>query len=223
MSEQAPARPAEVDFRYYFRQLPLVAILRGLRPDAAVAVGEALVEAGFRIVEVPLNSPQPLASIERLARALPAAVLVGAGTVLDPDDVDRVRDAGGRLIVMPHSDRAVIARARERGLACTPGVATPTEGFAALKAGADALKLFPAEALPPPVVKAWRAVLPPETLLLPVGGIRPETMKPFVDAGANGFGLGSALFAPKLTTAEIARNARAFVTAWRALGAEDRR
>lgn len=219
MPEHASTPPGGAGFRPFLRDLPLVAILRGLRPEAAVEVGEALVEAGFRIVEVPLNSPQPLSSIERLARALPAAVLVGAGTVLDPDDVDRVRDAGGRLIVMPHADPGVIGRARDRGLVCTPGVATPTEGFAALRAGADALKLFPAEALPPPILKAWRAVFPPDTLMIPVGGIRPDGLKPYVDAGANGFGLGSALFSPKLTTAEIADNARAFATAWRALGA----
>jgi 2-dehydro-3-deoxyphosphogalactonate aldolase len=134
------------DVRAALRDMPLIAILRGLRPDAAVAIGEALVQAGFRIIEVPLNSPEPFVSIERLARAVPATVLVGAGTVLDPKDVDRVRDAGGRLIVMPHSDREVIARARERALGCTPGVATPTEAFAAIAAGAGALKLFPAVA-----------------------------------------------------------------------------
>ena len=205
-----------MDFRRYIAELPLIAILRGLAPDKAVEVGRALVEAGFRVIEVPLNSPQPFASIERLAKALPDS-LIGAGTVLDPADVDRVRDAGGRLIVMPHSDGEVIARAGALGLACTPGVATPTEAFAALKAGADALKLFPAEGLGPPVVKAWRAVLPPDTLLVPVGGIKPDNMKAFVEAGANGFGLGSALFAPKLSVAEIAENARRFAQAWRTI------
>lgn len=220
MPTSSSLQPTQAELRSRLRDLPLIAILRGLQPDAAAEVGAALVEAGFRIIEVPLNSPQPLSSIERLARALPATVLVGAGTVLDSDDVDRVRDAGGRLIVMPHGDPDVIRRARDRGLVCTPGVATPTEGFAALKAGADALKLFPAEALPPAILKAWRAVFPQDTLLLPVGGIRPDTMKAFIDAGANGFGLGSALFTPKLTTAEIARNARNFVASWGALGAE---
>src|SRR5205823_1603965 len=133
-----PPPLASPDLQACLRDLPLVAILRGLRPEAAADVGAALVDAGFRIIEVPLNSPQPFAGIERLARAVPGTALVGAGTVLDHADVDRVRDAGGRLIVMPHSDRAVIARARALGLACTPGVATPTEGFAALAAGADA-------------------------------------------------------------------------------------
>ncbi len=193
---------------------PLVAILRGLKLDSAVAVGEALVSAGFRIIEVPLNSPEPLRSIEQLARAFGDEALIGAGTVLDPDDVGRVRDSGGRLVVMPHSDGAVIRRARELGLACTPGVSTPTEAFAALKNGADGLKMFPAENMPPVVVKAWRAVLPPKTLLLPVGGIKPDTMEPYVEAGADGFGLGSALFAPGLAVPDIAANARRFAAAW---------
>lgn len=205
------------DLRSHLAGLPLVAILRGLRPENAEAVGARLVEAGFRIIEVPLNSPEPFRSIERLSRAMPADVLVGAGTVLDPADVDRVREAGGALIVMPHSDLDVVRRAKERGLVCTPGIATPTEGFAALKAGADALKLFPAEAMPPAVVKALRAVLPKDALVVPVGGIRPESMKPYVEAGADGFGLGSALFTPQMTADEVGRNARAFAEAWRAL------
>jgi 2-dehydro-3-deoxyphosphogalactonate aldolase len=208
---------SSMDFRQRLSEFPLIAILRGLAPDNAMAVGEGLVAAGFRIIEVPLNSPQPFASIERLAKALGAGVMVGAGTVLDAQDVDRVRDAGGRLIVMPHSDPAVIARARALGLSCTPGVATPTEGFAALRAGADAIKLFPAEALPPLVVRAWRAVFPKDALFLPVGGIRPDNMKAFVEAGANGFGLGSALFTPALAPAEVADNARRFADAWRSL------
>ena len=207
-----------MEFRNLLAEFPLIAILRGLAPENALAIGRALAEAGFRIIEVPLNSPQPFVSIERLAKALPR-VLIGAGTVLDPNDVDRVRDAGGRLIVMPHSDPAVIARARDLGLSCTPGVATPTEGFAALRRGADAIKLFPAEALPPPVVKAWRAVFPKDALFLPVGGIKPDTMQAFVKAGANGFGLGSALFTPTLSAAEVGENARRFAEAWLALKA----
>lgn len=204
-------------FRDCLDAFPLVAILRGLTADSAIAVGEALVSAGFRIIEVPLNSPGPLLSIERLANTFGTDVLIGAGTVLDVDDVDRVRDAGGELIVMPHSDGAVIRRARELGLACAPGVATPTEAFAALKNGADGLKMFPAENLPPVVLKAWRSVVPPGTLLLPVGGIKPETMKSYVEAGADGFGLGSALFTPGLALSEIAANARRFAAAWDAL------
>jgi 2-dehydro-3-deoxyphosphogalactonate aldolase len=205
------------DFRTYLADLPLVAILRGLRPENAEAVGAGLVAAGFRVIEVPLNSPEPFRSIETLRRTMGGDVLIGAGTVLDPADVDRVRDAGGALIVMPHSDLEVVRRAKALGLACTPGVATPTEGFAALKAGADAIKLFPAEAMPPVVVKAWRAVLPKDALMVPVGGIKPESMKAYVDAGANGFGLGSALFTPQMSPDEVGRNAVAFAEAWRAL------
>jgi 2-dehydro-3-deoxyphosphogalactonate aldolase len=194
--------------------LPLVAILRGVTPDEALAIGEALVGAGFRAIEVPLNSPEPLASIRALADAFGERALIGAGTVRDPADVARIAAAGGRLVVMPHGDAAVIGAAKGRGLLCVPGVATPTEAFAALDAGADALKLFPAEALPPAVVKAWRAVLPEDVWLLPVGGIRPDSMAPYLAAGANGFGLGSALYKPGMTSAEVAANARTFVHAY---------
>jgi 2-dehydro-3-deoxyphosphogalactonate aldolase len=203
--------------RDFLTELPLIAILRGVRPENAEAVGYALVEAGFRIIEVPLNSPEPFRSIERLAKSMPGNVLVGAGTVLDPEQVNGIRDVGGRLIVMPHADLDVIRRAKEQDLICTPGVATPTEAFAALKAGADAIKIFPAEAIPPAVVKAWRAVLPKDALVLPVGGIKPDNMKPYVEAGANGFGLGSALFTPAMSPEEIGRKARDFATAWQAL------
>lgn len=205
--------------REFLTDLPLVAILRGLKPENAEAVGFALVEAGFRLIEVPLNSPEPFRSIEILAKAMPRNVLVGAGTVLEPDLVNGVRDVGGRLIVMPHADVEVIRRSKELGLICTPGVATPTEAFSALRAGADAIKIFPAEATPPAVVKAWRAVLPKGTIVLPVGGIKPDTMRAYAEAGADGFGLGSALFTPAMSVDEIRRNADAFVAAWRALGA----
>lgn len=198
----------------WMQPLPLVAILRGLTPQEAPAIGAALAEAGFRILEVPLNSPQPLQSIELLARALGDRCLVGAGTVLTPGQVQDVASAGGRLIVMPHADTEVIASAHAMGLRCTPGVATPTEAFAALRAGADALKLFPAEQLPPPVLKAWRSVLPPGTALLPVGGITPERMAVYRQAGAAGFGIGSALYAPGTDAAEVGRRARAFIDAW---------
>nr|WP_210277625.1 2-dehydro-3-deoxy-6-phosphogalactonate aldolase [Microvirga lupini] len=205
--------------RDYLAELPLIAILRGLKPENAEAVGHALVEAGFRIIEVPLNSPEPFRSIEILAKTMPRNVLVGAGTVLDPQQVNGIRDVGGKLIVMPHADLEVIKRAKEQDLICTPGVATPTEAFAALNAGADAIKIFPAEAIPPAVVKAWRAVLPKDALVVPVGGIKPDTMKPYVDAGANGFGLGSALFTPAMAVEEIGRKARDFAAAWQALSA----
>ncbi|MDI9273959.1 MULTISPECIES: 2-dehydro-3-deoxy-6-phosphogalactonate aldolase [Stenotrophomonas] len=194
--------------------LPLVAILRGLTPQEAPAIGAALADAGFHLLEVPLNSPQPLHSIELLARQLGDRCLVGAGTVLTTGQVQDVANAGGRLLVMPHADVEVIASAHALGMRCTPGVATPTEAFAALRAGADALKLFPAEQLPPPVLKAWSSVLPAGTALLPVGGITPERMAAYRSAGAAGFGIGSALYAPGTPAAEVARRARAFIDAW---------
>ncbi|KVX56779.1 2-dehydro-3-deoxy-6-phosphogalactonate aldolase [Burkholderia stagnalis] len=199
-----------------FAACPLIAILRGVTPADAAAHGHALYEAGLRIVEVPLNSPEPFDSIAALRRALPGDAIVGAGTVLRPEYVDRVQDAGGALIVMPHSDGAVIRRARERGLASAPGVATPTEAFAALANGADVLKMFPAEQLGVPVVKAWRAVIDRAVPLIPVGGVTPDNMQPFLAAGANGFGLGSALFRPGQSADATAANARAFVAGLRA-------
>jgi 2-dehydro-3-deoxyphosphogalactonate aldolase len=199
--------------------LPLIAILRGLRAEEAPAVGDALIEAGFRLLEVPLNSPEPFKSLRLLAERHGERALVGAGTVISASDVGRVADAGGRLIVMPHGDPVVIREAKRQGLICTPGVATPTEAFAALYAGADALKLFPAEALPPAVVKAWRAVMPREIGLYPVGGIAPGTMAAYWQAGASGFGLGSALFTPALAPDQVAANARAFAEAFAALDA----
>lgn len=195
--------------------LPLVAILRGLTPDESVEIGRVLVEAGFRMLEVPLNSPQPFESIRRMSEALGSDYLVGAGTVLDPANVRKVADAGGRLIVMPHADVAVIRAAKDAGLYCVPGVATPTEAFAALAAGADALKLFPAEQASPAVLKAWRAVLPKDLAVLPVGGIAPDNMGPWLAAGANGFGIGSSLYAPGRPASEVATRARAFADAWR--------
>ena len=203
-------------FDAFMQRLPLVAILRGVTPEAVVPIGQALTQAGFAVMEVPLNSPDPLASIRRLADALGPDILVGAGTVTTPVMVGQVADAGGRLIVMPHSDLAVVRAAKDAGLYCTPGVATPTEAFAALAHGADALKLFPAEMMGPPVVKAWLSVLPRGTRLLPVGGIMPGGMAPFVAAGAGGFGLGSALYRPGQTAADVANRAEAFVAAWQA-------
>ena len=195
--------------------LPLVAILRGITPSEVEAVGAVLYEAGFRLLEVPLNSPDPFASIALLRRSLPVEALVGAGTLLSPERVERLLEAGGELVVMPHADTQVIRAAKVAGLLCVPGVATPTEAFAALDAGADALKLFPAELVTPAVLKAMRAVLPKSTLLLPVGGIAPDTMAPYLAAGANGFGLGSALYAPGMSSAQVGERANAFVAAWR--------
>jgi 2-dehydro-3-deoxyphosphogalactonate aldolase len=201
-------------FRSWLEPLPLIAILRGLRPEEAVAVGTAIADAGFRILEVPLNSPRPLESIRLLADALGDRCLIGAGTVLSVEAVTDVADAGGKLIVMPHADTRVIAAAKSAGLFCVPGVSTPTEAFAALHAGADALKAFPAELVTPPVLRAWRAIVPPEVPLLPVGGIEPEGMAVYRRAGAAGFGIGSALYAPGRSVAEVADAARAFAHAW---------
>ena len=196
-------------------ELPLVAILRGLLPTEALAIGAALIDAGFRILEVPLNSPDPFASIRALADRFGSDVLVGAGTVIDPADVPRLQDAHGRLVVTPHTDSRVIEAAKAAGMACLPGVATPSEAFAALRAGADALKLFPAETLGIAALKAWRAVLPAHVALLPVGGITPESIAPWRAAGAAGFGLGSALYRPGDTPAQVAAAATQFVEAWR--------
>lgn len=197
-----------------FDACPLIAILRGVTAGEAVAHGQALYEAGFRIVEVPLNSPDPLSSIEALRKALPTEVIVGAGTVLRREFVDDVARAGGELIVMPHGDTNVIAAAKAQGLACAPGVATPTEAFAALASGADVLKMFPAEQLGAHVVKAWRAVIAKRVPLVPVGGVTPENMHTFVAAGANGFGLGSALYRAGQDAATTGEHALAFIRAW---------
>ncbi|KIG05815.1 2-dehydro-3-deoxy-6-phosphogalactonate aldolase [Burkholderia sp. MR1] len=194
-----------------FAACPLIAILRGVTPADAADHGRALYEAGFRIVEVPLNSPQPFDSIAAIRQALPADAIVGAGTVLHPSYVDDVKAAGGELIVMPHSDGDVVRAAKSHGLACAPGVATPNEGFLALKNGADVLKMFPAEQLGPTVVKAWRAVIAKHVPLVPVGGISPDNMGPFLTAGANGFGLGSALYKPGQSVKTTALHAKAFV------------
>lgn len=195
---------------------PLIAILRGVTPGEVEGVAEALIGAGIAIIEVPLNSPDPLASIERLARRFGDQALVGAGTVLSVPDVRAVKEAGGRLIVSPNTDVDVIAASVDAGLVSAPGYFTPSEAFAALKAGAHALKLFPAEAATPAVVKAQRAVLPKHVPLLVVGGVTATTMQPWLDAGANGFGLGSGLYKPGMTAAEVAANARAYIDALRA-------
>jgi 2-dehydro-3-deoxyphosphogalactonate aldolase len=198
----------------YLTPLPLFAVLRGITPEEVDAVGDSLVEAGFRILEVPLNSPRAFESIARLARRFGDRCLVGAGTVLDVASVAKVRDAGGRIVVMPHSDGDIVREAKRLGLVCCPGVATPTEAIAALAAGADGLKMFPAEALPPPVLKAWRAVLPKETLLFAVGGIRPDNLKGYWAAGASGFGTGSNLYQPGARVDDVRNVARAFAAAF---------
>jgi 2-dehydro-3-deoxyphosphogalactonate aldolase len=198
-----------------FEACPLIAILRGVTPADAAEHGRALYEAGFRIVEVPLNSPQPFDSIAAIRKALPADAIVGAGTVLHPSFVHDVKSAGGELIVMPHSDAEVVTTAKAQGLACAPGVATPNEAFLALKNGADVLKMFPAEQLGCHVVKAWRAVIATEVPLVPVGGVTPDNMGPFLTAGANGFGLGSALYKPGQSVAATASHAKAYINGLR--------
>lgn len=197
--------------------MPLVAILRGIRPSEAEAIGAALVDAGFTMLEVPLNSPDPLESIALLQGVFGGKALVGAGTVMTPEDAEAVAAAGGRLIVMPHCDTAVISAAKGAGCYALPGVATPSEAFAALAAGADGLKMFPAEGLPPAVLKAWRAVLPKGTALLPVGGISPDNILAYWQAGAAGFGIGSALYAPGKSASDVSVSAVTFVETVRGL------
>jgi 2-dehydro-3-deoxyphosphogalactonate aldolase len=201
-----------------FATCPLIAILRGVKPDEVEAIGEALVEAGFTLIEVPMNSPDPLDSVARLAKRFAGRAVIGAGTVLREDQVAAVSAAGGTMIISPNANLRVIAASAAAKLISLPGIATPSEAFAALEAGATALKLFPAEAASPAVVKAMRAVLPKEARLLPVGGIAPDTMAPWTAAGAAGFGLGSALYKPGMSAADVGANARAFVHALSARG-----
>lgn len=194
--------------------LPLIAILRGLKPDEAVEVGEAIVAAGFRCLEVPLNSPEPLESIRRLRQALDGCALVGAGTVLNVAAAREVAQAGGQLVISPNTNVEVIAETKTLGLLSLPGFFTPSEAFAALDAGADALKLFPAEVAGPKGLKAVRAVLPAETRIYPVGGVDPDSMSAWRSAGASGFGIGSAVFKPGQSAEQVARQAAAFVAHW---------
>jgi 2-dehydro-3-deoxyphosphogalactonate aldolase len=205
-----------MDLRAALSYCPIAAILRGVKPDAIDAIGDTLIEAGITLIEVPLNSPQPFESIKRLAARHGHHALVGAGTVLELADVARVKEAGGQLIVAPNFDAEVVRAAKAAGLATLPGVMTPSEGFAALNAGADGLKLFPAEVIPPVVFKAWRAVFPAETLLLAVGGVGVENIAAYGEAGASGFGIGSALYKPGRSAAQIGKLASALVAAAKA-------
>lgn len=205
---------AHQKFETALGHIPLVAILRGLQQHEALAMGEALTRTGWTLIEVPLNSPDPLGSIATLAGNFPQA-LIGAGTVLTPDDVRNVHAAGGQLIVSPNFNPAVVREAVRLGLVCLPGVMTATEAFAALEAGATGLKLFPAEMTSPAVLRALRAVLPAATRLLPVGGITPENMTSYLAAGAAGFGIGSALYKPGMTAPQVQANAVNFIAACR--------
>ena len=199
-------------FKEALTSLPLIAILRGLTPAEALPVGQALVSTGWTLIEVPLNSPQPLHRIAAMVNAFPQA-LIGAGPVLTPNDVRNVHAAGGQLIISPNFNPAVVSEAVRLGLVCLPGVMTASEAFAALDAGAAALKIFPAEMATPAVVKALRAVLPTDALMLPVGGITPESMAAYKTAGANGFGIGSALYKPGMTAGAVTVNATKFIAA----------
>ena len=200
----------------YLDECPLIAILRGVRPDEAEAVAAAAYEGGIRIIEIPLNSPDPLRSIELLAKRFGERALVGAGTVLDPADVTRVHDAGGRLVVSPDTNPEVISATAAAGMVSCPAYFTPSEAFTALRSGATALKLFPAEAATPGVLKAQLAILPKDVTVLIVGGIKPDNMRPWLDAGASGFGLGSGLYKPGQSAADTLEKARAYVAGVRA-------
>jgi 2-dehydro-3-deoxyphosphogalactonate aldolase len=213
---EAAVTTAPADFTAAFALCPLVAILRGIAPDEVEAIGDALADAGFTLIEVPLNSPQPFESIARLARRLEGRAMVGAGTVLEVGEVAAVARAGGRIVVSPNTDAAVIAATVEAGLASMPGYFTPSEAFAAIRAGAHALKLFPAEAAGQAVLRAQAAVLPAAVPKLAVGGIVPESMAGWIAAGARGFGLGSALYKPGFDAADVRRRADAFMIAWQA-------
>jgi len=202
---------ASETLRSYLNQCPLVAIIRGVTPDEAEAIADAIHEGGIRIIEVPLNSPDPLKSIERIAARYGDRTLVGAGTVLNRDQVAQVKDAGGRIIVSPDSNIEVIATAAAAGLVSCPGYFTPTEAFAAIRAGAHGLKLFPAEGATPAVLKGQLAVVPKSVPVLAVGGISPDNMQPWLEAGAAGFGLGSGLYTPGQSPAETLDKARAYV------------
>ena len=197
--------------------LPLVAILRGIKPDEVVSLGTALIEAGFKLIEVPLNSPDPIHSIERLQAAFGEQAIIGAGTVMTAVQARAVLATGAQLVVMPHGDAKVIRATKELGGISMPGVATPTEAFEAIAAGADGLKLFPAEGIPPKVVKAWTSVIPETTPLFAVGGITPDTMADYLTAGVTGFGIGGSLYKPGANADEVGEKARAFVSAFRAL------
>lgn len=192
-----------LSLRSYLSPLPLVAVLRGITPAELPVIATALTDEGFRMIEVPLNSPDAFVSIRLLAEEFGERCLTGAGTVLKVSDVALVAEAGGRLVVMPHADVEIVREAKRQGLVCVPGVATPTEAFAALDAGADGLKMFPADQLPPAALKAWRAVLPRDTLVFAVSGIRPDNMAGYWAAGADGFGTGSNLYAPGASSATV--------------------
>jgi len=202
-------------FRQYFDQCPLVAIIRGVKPEEAADIGQALFDSGIRIIEVPLNSPDPFSSIRIIAGLLGGRALIGAGTVVDLRDVERVKDAGGRLVVAPNTNPRIISATVAAGLVSMPGFFTPSEAFSAIGSGAHALKLFPAEAASPKVVKSMRAVLPNDLPVLIVGGVTPDSIRGWLEAGADGFGLGGGLYKPGKSAEDTRDKARAYVDASR--------
>lgn len=206
-----------MNFEDAARQCGIIAILRGVRLEEVTAIGDALYAAGVRIVEVPLNSPEPFRSIAALAARFEGRMIVGAGTVLDTESVDRVKSAGGQIAVSPDCNPEVIAQAIARNMVPLPGVFTPTEAFSAVRAGARHLKLFPAEAASPKTVKAWKAVLPQDVRVYAVGGVTPANMKEWADAGCAGFGIGSNIYKPGMTADDVGKAARGFVAAWKDL------
>lgn len=210
-----PSSAAALRLHAALAEMPLVAVLRGITPSEVAAVGQALWAAGFRVMEVTLNSPEPFDSIARLRAAVPQAAVVGAGTVLQADEVAKVKAAGGELIVAPDFCVAVAQATQTQGLAYLPGVVTPSEAFAALRAGAHGLKFFPSDMVPPEAIKALRAVLPPNSWTLAVGGITPNKMAAYLQAGASGFGTGSNLYAPGRAVADVAERAAGLVRALR--------
>jgi 2-dehydro-3-deoxyphosphogalactonate aldolase len=206
-----------MNFDEAIAQCGIIAILRGITPAEAQDVGTALFEAGVRVVEVPLNSPDPFTTIDKLASGFAGRMVVGAGTVLDPADINLLKSHKGEIAVSPDCNPAVIARAQEAGLVAIPGVFTPTEAFAAIRAGAQHLKLFPAEAASPLTIKAWKAVLPKHVQVFAVGGVTPANMQAWAEAGADGFGIGSNIYRQGMTAGDVAKAAGAFVSAWKKL------
>ena len=201
----------------FLKSLPLIAILRGIRPEECIDIGCELFEIGFRIIEIPLNSPDAFKSIEKLVLKLKDKALIGAGTITNIKQLQLLSDVGGKLAVMPHTDLKIIRKAKMLNFVCFPGVASPSEALAALNSGADGLKVFPAELITPKVLKSWKAILPEKTMLFPVGGIIPESMESYILAGATGFGLGSALYLPGQSVLDVGLMGKIFIKNWKLL------
>tara|TARA_B110000881_G_C18564921_1_gene512028 strand:+ start:1097 stop:1747 length:651 start_codon:yes stop_codon:yes gene_type:complete len=201
----------------FLKSLPLIAILRGIRPEECIDIGCELFEIGFRIIEIPLNSPDAFKSIEKLVLKLKDKALIGAGTITNIKQLQLLSDVGGKLAVMPHTDLKLIRKAKILNFVCFPGVASPSEALAALNSGADGLKVFPAELITPKVLKSWKAILPEKTMLFPVGGIIPESMESYILAGATGFGLGSALYLPGQSVLDVGLMGKIFIKNWKLL------